>query len=128
TKTKLNDAIKPINKSMTNRLVRANIQGFTTQSFDEYGDPNPVYKLKVNGKHITLKTRDKKLPTGIDLSQKFEFIFEITPANEVIAFYSPIQNLKWGNQNNIQSLPGGSKKQKLIYHFVSGTVSNKTSK
>jgi len=112
---------------MTNKLLRANIQRCTTHSFDEYGDPNPSYDLMVNGKKLTLKTRDKKLPSGIDFSQKFEFIFEITPTNEIIAFNSPLQDLKWGNQSNIETLTG-SKKPKLVYQFVSGTVSDKQSK
>lgn len=112
---------------MINKLLRANIQKCTSHSFDEYGDPNPVYELMVNGKKFTLKTREKKLPSGIDFSQKFEFIFEITPSNEIIAFNSPLQDLKWGNQNNIESLTG-SKKPRLAYQFVSGTVSDKSSK
>lgn len=112
---------------MANKLVRANIQKYSSHSFDEYGDPNPVYNLMVNGKKLTLKTRDRKLPSSIDFSQKFEFIFEITPANEVIAFSSPLQDLKWGNQNNIETLTG-SKKPRLIYQFISGTVSDKSSK
>ncbi|MBI3133264.1 MAG: hypothetical protein HYZ14_01180 [Bacteroidetes bacterium] len=112
---------------MTNKLVRANIQRYSTHSFDEYGDPNPVYNLQVNGKKLTLKTRDKKLPSGINFSQKFEFIFEINTANEVIAFSSPLQDLKWGNQTHIETLTG-SKKPKLIYQFVSGTVAGKQSR
>ncbi len=112
---------------MTNKLLRANIQKYTSHSFDEYGDPNAVYELMVNGKKLTLKTRDRKLPSGIDFSQKFEFVFEITPSNEIIAFSSPLQDLKWGNQNNIESLTG-SKKPRLVYQFVSGTIADKSSK
>lgn len=112
---------------MSNKLIRANIQRCTSHSFDEYGDPNPVYDLMVNGKKLTLKTRGKKLPSSIDLSQKFEFVFEVTPTNEIIAFNSPLQDLKWGNQSNLETLTG-SKKPKLIYQFVSGTVTDKSSK
>ncbi|MBK7573418.1 MAG: hypothetical protein IPI10_18115 [Bacteroidetes bacterium] len=112
---------------MANKLVRSNIQRCTSHSFDEYGDPNPVYDLMINGEKFTLKTRGKQLPSGIDFSQKFEFIFEITPAKEVIAFNSPLQDLKWGNQTQINTLTG-SKKPGLVYQFVSGTVTEKRSK
>jgi hypothetical protein len=111
---------------MSTNLLRANIQKYTTDGFDEYGDPNPVYSLLVNGKKLTLKTRSKKLPSGIDFSQKFEFIFEISPENEVIAFNSPLQDLKWGSQSRIKTLTG--KKPGVVYQFVSGTVTDKTSK
>jgi hypothetical protein len=67
------------------------------------------------------------LPSSIDFSQKHEFIFEVTPSNEIIAFSSPLQDLKWGNQNNIESLTG-SKKPRLVYQFVSGTIADKSSK
>jgi hypothetical protein len=113
---------------MPTTLLRANIQSYTTHSFDEYGDPNPVYHLLVNGKKLTLKTRDKKLPSSIDFTQKFEFVFEINAANEVIAFNSLGQDLKWGNQKKIETLTGSSKKPKIVYQFVTGTVSDKTSK
>jgi hypothetical protein len=113
---------------MTNKLVRANIQKYTCHSFDEYGDPNPVYELMVNGKKLTLKTRGKKLPSSFDFSQKYEFVFEVTPTNEIVAFNSPLQDLKWGNQNNIETLTGSSKKPKMVYQFISGTVSDKSSK
>jgi len=112
---------------MATKLLRANIQSYGTHSFDEYGDPNPVYNLMVNGKKLTLKTRSKKLPSGIDFSQKFEFIFEVNSANEIIAFNSPLQDLKWGNQSQIETLTG-SKKPKIVYQFVTGTVIDKQSK
>lgn len=112
---------------MSNRIVRSNIQRYSSHGFDEYGDPNPVYSLMINGEKYTLKTRSKKLPSGTDFSQKFEFIFEINPEKEIVAFSSPQQNLKWGNQSQIETLPG-SKKPKIIYQFVSGTVTDKRSK
>jgi hypothetical protein len=113
---------------MTNKLVRANIQKYTSHSFDEYGDPNPVYELMVNGKKLTLKTRGKKLPSSFDFSQKYEFIFEVTPSNEIVAFYSPLQDSKWGSQSNIRTLTGSSRKPKVVYQFISGTISDKSSK
>jgi len=112
---------------MSNKLVRANIQKYSSKSFDEYGDPNPVYSLMVNGKNFVLKTRGKSLPTGIDFSQRFEFFFEVNEANEIVAFSSPLQNLKWGNQSQIKTL-AGSGKPKVVYQFISGTVSDKSSK
>lgn len=113
--------------AMTNKIVRSNIQRYTSHSFDEYGDPNPVYDLMINSEKFILKTRGKKLPTGIDFTQKFEFIFEITPDKEVIAFNSPLQDLKWGDQTQIKKLTG-SKKPKLVYRYISGTVTDKRSK
>lgn len=113
---------------MSTKVIRANIQSYSTHSFDEYGDPNPVYHLKVNEQKLTLKTRGKKLPSGIDFSQKFEFIFEVNPTNEVVAFNSPLQNLKWGNQSQINALTNTSKKPKMVYQFISGTVGDKRSK
>lgn len=114
--------------TMTNKLIRANIQRCTSHSFDEYGDPNPVYDLMVNEKKLKIKTRGNKLPSSIDFSQKFEFIFEVNPANEIIAFNSPLQDLKWGNQTNIETLTGSSKKPRLVYQFISGTITDKRSK
>lgn len=112
---------------MTNTLIRANIQKCTSHSFDEYGDPNPIHILTVNGKKRTLKTRNNELPAGVDFSQRFEFIFEVTPANEIVAFNCPQQDLKWGNQTLIKTLLGSTKPKK-IYQFFSGTVSSKQSK
>lgn len=112
---------------MSSTLLRANIQKYTSHSYDEYGDPNPVYNLTVNGKNLVLKTRGKSLPSGIDFSQKFEFIFEVNGPNEIVAFYSPLQDLKWGNQSQIKTL-SGSGKPKVVYQFISGTVSDKSSK
>ncbi len=112
---------------MTNKLIRANIQRYITQSFDEYGDPNPVYILSVNGKKLTLKTRGKKLPSAIDFSQKFEFIFEVSEKNEIVALSCPSQNLTWGNQSQIKTL-AGSKKPKKTYQLISGIVTDKSSK
>jgi hypothetical protein len=112
---------------MATKLIIANVQKCGSHSYDEYGDPNPIYNLTVNGKKLTLKTRSKKLPTRIDFSQKFEFIFEVNSENEIIAFNSPLQDLKWGNQSRIDTLTA-SKKPKLVYQFVSGTVTDKRSK
>ncbi len=112
---------------MSNKVVRSNIQRYSSRDFDEYGDPHPVYELMINGEKFKLQTRGKSLPSGIDFTQKFEFIFEINPDKEIVAFSSPLQDLKWGNQKLIETLPG-SKKPKLNYQFVSGTVTDKRSK
>lgn len=111
---------------MSNKIIRANIQSYSVLDFDEYGNPNPIYTLSVNGKKLQLKTRGRKLPSGVHFSSQYEFFLEVTPQDEIVAFYSPAQHVKWGNQSKIRTI-AGSKKKKDTYSFVSGTVMSKSS-